>query len=126
MSQNHRLRKVAGMLSELEKYSIYFRYVGYVFLQKHSFNASVIGINDGSEYGKPYDGNGWNKPDKIDGTVHFRYLWKHLDPVSFNEFIKPEKVTDCGEDFHKQGYATRYRRIDNFNTLDYWLRIMLS
>ncbi len=72
-------RQTIDKLDREEKWVIFLHYLLVQLSLKYRFHVRDIIDNT--------DNHGFGNPDKVVGKLEFRYLWKDLKPLSFDEFI---------------------------------------
>ena len=102
------------MLTEIEKYRLYFKYVSVQYGLKHWFHIDF-------KY-SPNKKRNWIK-DEIIG-YELKYLWGDLpEPVSFKEFCNAGENINIGKNWDKYGYAQQKWVNYNHHTIQHWCMV---
>jgi len=70
-------------MTEWQQYEVYMAYVIIQLTLKHNFHFIDLTKDNALD--------GWGSPDKVVGDLAFFYLWKHKDPMTFEEFTNTGK-----------------------------------
>lgn len=86
MLNDTQTREAVDSFNWIEQMRVWIYYLSINLGLKYWFDIKIKGQNY-----YIYPSVGRSEPDKIIGDIHYRFLWKNIDILSFSEFIGEHK-----------------------------------